>query len=61
MGKFEIYKIIELEKIHALTMENSYNLNTYQIIKISLVLYNAHIIPINPDKFVFYINNNYTN
>ena len=54
---YKIYRIIELEKMHALTAKNPCNLNANQIIEISLVLRNTHIILRDQDKFVFYINN----
>ena len=38
-------------------VENLRNLGAHWIIKISLVLHNAHMIPKDQDKFVFYINN----
>lgn len=41
---YEIHEIIELEKIHALTIDNPCNLSAYQIIKISLVLQSVYII-----------------
>lgn len=43
--------------MHFLTTKNYCNFNTYQITEILLVLYNAHVIPKNQDKFLFYINN----
>lgn len=53
----KIYRMIELEKMFASTIKNFYNLNTYYIIKKILVLYNAHVVFRDPDKFVFCINN----
>ena len=50
--------MVELEEMRALTIENLYNLNAYQIIEISLVLHSTHILPRNQDKFVVYVNNN---
>ena len=49
--------MIELEKMRTLTMENPRNLGIHQIIKISLVLYNAHLVSRDQNKFVFYVNN----
>ena len=43
--------------MRALTAENPHNLGAYRIIGISLVLCNAHVVPRDQDKFVFYINN----
>ena len=53
----EIHKMIQFEKMHALTAENSDNLGTYWIIEISSLFHNTHVIPRNQDKFVFYVNN----
>lgn len=36
--------MIKLKKIYTLTIENPYNLSTYQIIKISLVLQSIYVI-----------------
>lgn len=49
--------MIELKKMYISITENTCNLNAYQIIKISLVLYNAHIIFKNQNKVICYINN----
>lgn len=49
--------MIELEKMHALTAENSCNLGAHQIIETSFVLYCAYVIYIDQDKFVFFVNN----
>ena len=49
--------MVELEKIRALTTENFHTYSVYQIINIFSILYNAHVIPKNQDKFVFYSNN----
>ena len=54
---YENYKMIEFEKMHALTIENLYNFGAYQIIEILSVLYNAHMVFRDQDKFVFYVNN----
>ena len=43
--------------MHAWTVKNLCNLGTYQMIKISSVLRNTHIVPKDQDKFVFYIDN----
>lgn len=40
----EIHRIIKLKKLRILSAENLYNLDTHQIIKISSVIYSAHII-----------------
>ena len=40
-----------------MTAENLHNLNTYQIIEILSVPRNAHMVPRDQNKFVFYINN----
>ncbi len=37
--------------------ENLRNLGAHWIIKISLVLHSAHVVPRNQDKVVFYVNN----
>ena len=58
MGKvYEIHRMIELKKMHVLITENLHYLGAHQIIEISLVLYNAYLVPRDQDKFVFYINN----
>ena len=54
---YKIYKMIELEKMHALITENPCNLGAYLIIEISLVLRSAHMVPRDQDKVVFYVNN----
>lgn len=54
---YEIYGIIELEKMCTSTAENLHNFDIYRIIKISLVLRSAYMIPRDQEKFVFYINN----
>ena len=53
----EIHRIIELQKMCALTTKNPHNLGTHWIIKILSVLRNAHVVPKNQNKFVFYVNN----
>lgn len=53
----KIYGMIEFEKMHALTAENPHNLGAHQIIEMSWVLRNTHIISRNQDIVVFYINN----
>ena len=49
--------MVEFEKIRALITKNPRNLSARQIIEISLVLRNAHMIPRDQDKVVFYVNN----
>ena len=49
--------MIEFENMRALTAENPCNLGVYWIIEISLVLYRAHLILRDQDKFIFYVNN----
>ena len=41
---YKIHGMIELEKMRALTAENPCNLGAHRIIKISLVLRNAHVV-----------------
>ena len=41
----EIQKMIKLEKMHVLTVENLRNLDAHQIIEISSVLRNIYMIP----------------
>ena len=53
----EIHKMIKLEKMRALTVENLCNLGIHQMIEISLILHSVHVIPRDQNKFVFYINN----
>lgn len=40
----ELYEIIELEKMCISTVKNFYNLVVHWMIKISLILYNAHLV-----------------
>ena len=54
---YEIYRIIELEKMRTWTAKNSQNLGAHRIIEISSVLCSVHLVPKNQDKFVFYVNN----
>lgn len=49
--------MIELEKMYILTINTFNNFDAYQIIKISFVLYNTHMIFKNQEKITFYINN----
>ena len=52
----EIYRMIELEKMRALTADDLRNLGAHRIIEIFLVLQSAHLVPRDQDKVVFYIN-----
>ena len=54
---YEIQSIVELEKMRALTAKNSRNLGAYEIIGLSSILYYAHDVPRDQDKFVFYVHN----
>lgn len=54
---YEIYKMIELEKMHALTTNNLCNLGPHRIIEIFLILQSAYVVLWDQDKVVFYINN----
>ena len=49
--------MIKHEKMGALTIKNSRNLNTHRIIEKPLVLHSAYVVSKDQDKFVFYINN----
>ena len=42
---YKIYGMVKLEKIRALIVENPHNLGVCQIIKISLILRNTHVVP----------------
>ena len=53
----KIYAIVEFKKWHTSTVENPSNLGVYRIIKVSLVLRSAYIIPIDQDRIVIYVNN----
>ena len=53
----EIYRMIEIEKIHTLTIKNPRNLTANQIIEILSVLQSAYVISRDLDKIVLYINN----
>lgn len=52
---YEVYEKIELEKCHASIAKYLCNLNVYDIIKISLILHNAHIVPKYQIINLFYI------
>ena len=54
---YEIYEMVELEKMRALTAENPCNLSTHWIIEISSILCSTHIVSRDQNKFVFYVNN----
>lgn len=41
----KIYETIKFKKIRILTLKNHYKLDTYYIVEISFVLFNAQIIP----------------
>lgn len=43
--------------MHASIIKNSYNFSAHQIIEISLVSGSTYIIPRDPDKVIFYVNN----
>ncbi len=49
--------MIELKKIFTSIVENPYNLDIHRIIEISFVLHNAHVVPRDQNKVVFYVNN----
>lgn len=49
----QIYKIIQLKKIYALTAYNFHNLGTYQIIEIFSALQNCDVIHWDQNKVVF--------
>ena len=49
--------MIEFEKMHASTAENSHNLGVHRIIQISLVLRNTYVIFMEQDSILFYLNN----
>ena len=53
----EIFGMIEVEKMHTLTAENSRNLSAHQMIEISSILHSAYMVPKDQNKFVFYVNN----
>ena len=53
----EIYRIVELDKWHASTAENSRNLGARCIIEVFSVLRSAHVIRRDQDRVVFYVNN----
>ena len=41
----------------ALTIKNSHNLSTYEIIKKASVVYNIYVVSKDQNKFIFYVNN----
>ena len=49
--------MIKLEKMRTSTAENPRNLGAHRILEISSVLRDAHMLPKDQDKFVFYVNN----
>ena len=53
----EIYGMVEIEKWHALTAKNPYNLGAYCTIEVSLVIRSAHIVPRDQNRIIFYVNN----
>lgn len=53
----EIYIIVELEKWCTSTAENPCNLDAHRIVKISLILRSAYVVPRDQERIVFYVNN----
>lgn len=53
----EIHRIIEIEKMPALTVADPYNLSAYRIIEISLVQCKAYVVSRDQNKFIFFVNN----
>lgn len=53
---YEIYEIVELQKMSISTTKNSYNFDAHQIIEILSVLYIGYMFFKDKDKFKFYIN-----
>ena len=49
--------MVELNKWHASTAENPCNLGAHRIIEVSLILRNAHVVSMDQDRMVFYVNN----
>lgn len=49
--------MIKFEKMRALTAKNLRNLSDHWINEISLILFSAHVVLRDPDKFEFYANN----
>ena len=49
--------MVELDKWHILTTENSCNLGAHCITEVSLVLRSVYVIPRDQDRMVFYVNN----
>ena len=49
--------MVEFEKWHVSTAENPRNLDAHRIIEVSSVLRNAHVVPRDQDRAMFYINN----
>ncbi len=54
---YEIYGIVEIEKMHALTAKHPRNLSAHCIVKILSILRNAFIVSRDQERIVFYINN----
>ena len=49
--------MVEFEKWRASIAKNCRNLSAYQILEISLILRNAHVISRDQERIVFYVNN----
>lgn len=49
--------MIEFEKMRTLIIENPCNLGAHTIMEILSILYSAHVVLRDQDKFVFYTNN----
>ncbi len=54
---YEIYRMIELEKMRTSTAKYPRNLGAPRIVEISSILRSAHIVLRDQEKIVFYINN----
>ena len=49
--------MIDLKNMRTLNAENPRNFDAHRIIEILLILHNAHVVPRDQNKFVFYVNN----
>ncbi len=53
----EIYRMVELKKMHTLTPKHPRNLGAHRIVEISSILHSAYVVPRDEEKIVFYVNN----
>ena len=54
---YEIFGIVEFEKMCASIAKHARNLGAHHIVKISLILRSTHAAPRDQERIMFYINN----